>query len=219
MTLFYRNINKPVLLLLYMYVYDDLVWSMCIYLINPSSTDIMWLQELHTHDTDMWNRHQKLETLRNWFRYKIFYYLWVKGNSTCGERGTIFLCWLFHLPPTMFGTQPQTTGLVSASPKSQPSSSEARTQLLLFLKSPNHQPTLPVCDVTHIIPIWDFYFDISEWCILSMHVWTPALMLYLTNPCTKQKVLILTKPKGKIYKTKSFRHYITQGQFLSGVQS
>ena len=57
---------------------------------------------------------------------------------------------------------------------------------------------------------WDFYFDISEWHILSARAWTPALMLHLTNTCTKQKVLILTKLKGKIYKTKSLRHYITK---------
>ena len=81
---------------------------------------------------------------------------------------------------------------------------------LLFLKSPNPQPTLPVRDVTHIP--WDFYFDISGWHILSACAWTPALMLHLTNPCTKRKVLILTKPKGKIYKTKSLRHYITRWQ-------
>ena len=35
-------------------------------------------------------------------------------------------------------------------------------------------------------------------------------MLHLTNPCAKQKVLSLTKPKGKIYKTKSLRNYITK---------
>ena len=34
-------------------------------------------------------------------------------------------------------------------------------------------------------------------------------MLHLTNPCAKQMVLSLTKPKGKIYKTKSLGHYIT----------
>ena len=60
-----------------------------------------------------------------------------------------------------------------------------------------------------LIPIWDFYFDISKWHIFTARVWTPALMLHLTNPCTKRKVLILTKSKGKIYKTKSLRHYIT----------
>ena len=59
------------------------------------------------------------------------------------------------------------------------------------------------------IPIWDFNFDISEWHILLAREWTPALMLHLTNPYAKRKVLSLTKPKGKIYKTKSLGHYIT----------
>ena len=61
-----------------------------------------------------------------------------------------------------------------------------------------------------IFSIWDFYFDISEWHILPARAWTPALMLHLTNPCAKRKVLSLTKPKGKIYKTKSLGHYITE---------
>ena len=60
------------------------------------------------------------------------------------------------------------------------------------------------------IPIWDFYFDISEWHILSVHAWTPVLMLHPTNPCAKRKVLSLTKLKGKIYKMKSLHHYITE---------
>ena len=53
-----------------------------------------------------------------------------------------------------------------------------------------------------ILSIWDFYFDISE---------LGALMLHLTNPCAERKVLSLTKPKGKIYKTKSLRNNITRG--------
>ena len=104
----------------------------------------------------------------------------------------------------------------STNSESQPSSSEAKTQLT-FLKS---QPTLPVRDVTHhLVPtsIWDFYFDISEWHILPAHAWTPALMLHLTNPCAKRKVLSLTKLKGKIYKTKSLGHYITPGPLWPGV--
>ena len=59
------------------------------------------------------------------------------------------------------------------------------------------------------ITIWDFYFDFCEWHILPARAWTPALMLHLTNPCAKWKVLSLTKSKGKIYKTKSLGHYIT----------
>ena len=38
---------------------------------------------------------------------------------------------------------------------------------------------------------------------------TPALTLHPTNPCAKRKVPSPTKPKGKIYKTKSLGHYIT----------
>ena len=59
------------------------------------------------------------------------------------------------------------------------------------------------------IPIWDFYFDISECHIQSARAWTPALMLHLTNPCAKRKVLSLTKLKGKIFKTESISNYIT----------
>ena len=60
--------------------------------------------------------------------------------------------------------------------------------------------------------IWGFYFDISEWHILPSRAWTPALMLHLTNPCAKRKVLSLTKPKSKIYKTKSLGYYITKAR-------
>ena len=57
--------------------------------------------------------------------------------------------------------------------------------------------------------LWDFYLDISEWHILPARAWTPAFMLHLSNLCAKWKVLSLTKPKVKIYKTKSLGHYIT----------
>ena len=84
---------------------------------------------------------------------------------------------------------------------------------LLFLKSQNPQPTLPVRDVTHIpwsqfssgIFILTFLNDTSS--LRAREHLRPCL--HLTNPCTEWKVLILTKPKGKIYKTKSLHHYIT----------
>ena len=121
--------------------------------------------------------------------------------------------------PTMCGTQPQTTSLASVGPESQPSSSKARTQLTAFSQIPKSSAhaSSAWCHSHPLvsIPIWDFYFDISEWHILSACVWTPALMLHLTNPYAKRKVLILTKPKGKIYKTKSLRNYITGGQKLT----
>ena len=103
-----------------------------------------------------------------------------------------------------------TTGLISASPESQPSSSDAKTQLTDFSQVPQNPPGRHLHPPV-TFPIWDFYFDISESHILSACAWTPALMLHLTNPCAKRKVLSLTKPKGKIYKTKSLGHYITRG--------
>ena len=152
-------------------------------------------------------KHTKLVQVRN------FYYLWVEGFSSWGESDTLFLCWL--LLHRQLSTQP-TRGarsaqirLVLPSSESQPSSSEARTQLSAFSQISAHasgawrHPNTPVP-----IPIWHFYFDISEWHILSAHAWTPALMLHLINPCAKRKVLSVTKPKGKIYKTKSLGNYI-----------
>ena len=185
----------------------------------------------HTHDTNTWNihrifihiyRNQKTRNSRYWFRYETFYYLWVKGFSTWGERDTqSFFADCFYI----VSSQPKQRAAPEAHKFVLPrpalnvklSRSEAGTQLSAFLKSQNPQPTLPgMTSFTSLVPfpIWEFYFDICEWRILSAHRWTPALMLYLTNPCTKQKVLILTKPKGKIYKTKSLRHYITRVVYI-----
>ena len=154
----------------------------------------------------------------NWFRYETFIHLFEsKGFSTWGERDTIFLCWL--LLHRQLSTQP-TRGARSAqsrlaSPRyeSRPSRSEAGTQLTAFSQIPKSSDHTS-CTWRHshpLVPIllWDFYFDISEWHILSACAWTPALMLHLTNPCAERKVLCLTKPKGNIYKTKTLRNYIT----------
>ena len=67
------------------------------------------------------------------------------------------------------------------------------------------------------IPIWDFFFNISECHILPARGWTPALMLHLTNPYGKRKVLSQTKPAGKTYKTKSLGHYITSWMFFFNI--
>ena len=46
-----------------------------------------------------------------------------------------------------------------------------------------------------LFPIWGFILT----SVNDASSWTPVLMLHLTSPCTKRKVLSLTKPKGKIY--------------------
>ena len=163
-------------------------------------------------------RNPKTQNSRNWFRYKTFIHLFeFKGFSTWGERDTIFLYWLvlhrqLSTQPT-HGARSAQSRLALPSSESRLSHSEAGTQLTAFSQIPKSSAHASGawCHLHPLvlIPIWDFYFDISEWHILSVCAWTPALMLYLTNPCTKPKVLILTKPKGKIYKTKSLHHYIT----------
>ena len=132
---------------------------------------------------------------RNWFRYETFIHLFeFKGFSTWGERDTIFLCWL--LLHRQLSTQP-TRGARSAQihlghPALNLDSLVRHQELksLLFVKSQKSSTDAsgawrhshPLVSIS----IWDFYFDISEW-----------------------HILILTKPKGKIYKTKSLRNYIT----------
>ena len=130
------------------------------------------------------------------------------------ERDTIFLCWLLlHRQlstQTTRGARSAQSRLASPSSESQLSSSEAGTQLTAFSQISAHASGAWRHPNTLVsIPIWDFYFDISEWHMLSARAGTPALMLHLTNPCAKRKVLSLTKPKGKIYKTKSLGNYIT----------
>ena len=124
-----------------------------------------------------------------------------KRRENC-EMNYLFLCYSFCPFLLLRGRWP--------SSQYRPNRSEAGTQLTAFSQISAHasgvwrhpHPLVP-------ISIWDFYFDISQWHILSARAWTSALMLHLTNPCAKRKALTLTKPKGKIYKTKSLRHYIT----------
>ena len=161
----------------------------------------------------MWNVHRESKNTKLGSGAKL-YYLWVKGFSTWEERDTIFLCWLLlhrqlSTQPTR-GARTAQSRLASHSSENQPSSPKAGTQLTAFSQISAHASGAWGHSNTLVpIPTWDFYFDISEWHILSTRAWTPALMLHLTNPCAQRKVLSLTKRKGKIYTTKSFGNYIT----------
>ena len=165
----------------------------------------------------MWNGHResKIHDIHEiGSGTKLFVTFEFKGYSTWGERDTIFLCWLLlyrqlSTQPTR-GTRSAQIRLSSPRSESQLSRSEAGTQHTAFSQISAHasgawRNSHPLVS----IPICDFYFDISKWYILSARAWMPALMLHQTNPCAKRKVLILTKPKGQIYKTKSPRNHIT----------
>ena len=103
----------------------------------------------------------------------------------------------------------------SATSESQPSSSEARTQLTDFSQIPQILRARFRCTTSLTSPGHNSYLGFLFWHILPARAWTPALMLHLTNPCAERNVLSLSKPKGKIYKTKSLGHYITSAEMQS----
>ena len=173
------------------------------------------------HNTDMWNRHREseLHDIHEIGSGTKVNYLWVKGYSTHDEREThtqYFYANCFYIVSSQPNQRsaPVAHKFVWPRPALNLNFFVRRQELnsLLFLKSQNPQPTLPaMMSFTSLVafPIWEFYFYICEWRILPARAWTHALILHLTNPCAKRKVLGLTKPKGKIYKIKSLGIYIT----------
>ena len=105
----------------------------------------------------------------------------------------------------------------SVSSENQPSSLDDKTQLTDFSQISAHASgAWRHSHPPGHISIWDFCFDITKWHILPPHAGTHLRScLHLINPCTKRKVLSITKPKGKIYKTKSLSHYITHSLIIS----
>ena len=156
----------------------------------------------------MWNQNTKLYEIGSGTKLFITFKFQVFRHEE-RERDTIFLSWLLlhrqHSTQPTAGARSAQIRLASASPESQPYSSEAGTQLTAFSQISAHASgAWRNPNTLASITIWDFYFNISEWHILSAPAWTPAFMLHLTNTCSKRKVLNLTKPKGKIYKTKLY---------------
>ena len=79
--------------------------------------------------------------------------------------------------------------------------------VLLFKITKNRSPSLlGMTSFTSqvLFPIWRFDCDICDCHILPARAWTPALMSALTHALSL-KVLSLTKPKDKIYKTKNIK--------------
>ena len=78
----------------------------------------------------------------------------------------------------------QTTGLASAGPESQLSRSDTGTQLPAFIKSPKSSALLGMMSFTSLSPIsyLGIFILTSVNGTSSTCVWTPVLMLHLTNP-------------------------------------
>ena len=144
---------------------------------------ILLHSQINGCEIDIGNR--KYTTFTKLVQVRNFIHLFeLKGFSKWGERDTIFLCWL--LLHRQLSTKP-TRGARSAQirlalprSESQLSRSEAGTQVTAFSQIPQILSSRFRCmtSLTSLvtIPIWDFYFDISEWHILSACAWTPALL-------------------------------------------
>ena len=149
------------------------------------------------------------------------------------ETHNFFLCWLFHLTPPRAAHFVDPNWSRRGETKNRLPSSRLESQLLLFFQIPQIL-SASGHDIIHVPG------PISFLRFLLWHLWlshplrtrvnTCAQCVHLTNPCTKRKVLSLTKPKGKIYKTKSLGNYITErggyivrnrglGFFLGGVMA
>ena len=148
-----------------------------------------------------------------WFGYETFIYLFEFKVFRRKERETQFLSMLtFPSDPTTCGTFCRPQLVLPRWDQNSTTFLKTRISTTVFFQiskilSPSRH------DVIHI-PCPIFYLGILLWHLwLSypphMHVNTCAQCVHLTNPCTKRKVLSLTKLKGKIYKMKSLRNYIT----------
>ena len=137
------------------------------------------------------------------------------------ERATIFLCWLLlrlqlSTQPTR-GARSVQSRLASPSSESQLSSPEGGNTTHSFFS--NLSPRFR-CVTSPQYPDSNSYLGFLFWHFWMTH---PLLARVKTrvnvtpNSCAKRKVLTLTKPKGKIYKTKSLGNYITH-IYISSVQ-
>ena len=145
------------------------------------------------------NTYDFLVQVRNFF-----YYLWVKRFFDI-RRAPQSNCADFSICHTPITWGARSTKIRLASPSSQ---SELTDFSQIFQNPPR---TLPAHDVIHI------HFPSGNFILTSVNYTSSPRVrqhllssLHLTNPCAKRKVLSLTKPKGRIYKTKSLGHYITE---------
>ena len=105
------------------------------------------------------------------------------------ERGTIFLFWLFYLPPSPTRMAPATK--VSASKRKPTVFFWGRSQLSDFFKiSPNPLRSSDAWHHPHSVtplPMWAIVTSLSDTSAPPTRTRTPVLILHLTNPCAEPK--------------------------------
>ena len=147
----------------------------------------------------------RYETFITFFEFRFF--------DTKRERETIFLCWLFvhrQLSTHWLNQRacaPQSTNYTDLA-QVQKSSRFVHVQISThcFYSKSLRISAHRFWAWRHLhpqsFPIWGFYCDICDCHILPARAWTPALMSAPIHALSR-KILSLTKPKDKIYKTKN----------------
>ena len=144
----------------------------------------IWICEMYMECSYIYNIEQRISKHEKHLRLlssgtKLFITFVFKGSSTWGERGTIFLCRLFHLPTPSASKRKPTVlvwSLVSTPLtffKFQKSFARFRCVTSFALCNP----------VSHLGLLWHLWLTRP----LRARAWTPVVMLHLSNPCTEPK--------------------------------
>ncbi len=144
---------------------------------------------------------------------KLFYYLWVKRFFDIRREAQSFYAGFSICSPSRAAPVARKFVGPQRTPKVDPSRSVSSSQLNDFFKIPKILRARFRCMTSFTSPGQILYLWFLFW-----HLWTThppcAHVNTCAQVCTKlthalsRNVLSLTKPKGKIYKTKSLGHYI-----------
>ena len=147
---------------------------------------------------------------------KLFITFEFKGFSTQGREIHNLSMMTFSSAPPPSRAAPVACKFVwpLRAPKVDPSRSESSSQLKDFFKIPQILRAHFRCMTSFTSTGQPFYLGFLFWYLWTTHplctrVNTCAQVFTKLNHVLSRKVLSLTKPKGKIYKTKSLGHYIT----------
>ena len=180
---------------------------------------------VHTHRNSKNTKHRRF----SWFRYETFITFLTLRFSTRGERETHNF---YYADCSIWPDNARAHSAVHKlhwprpGPKNQLASSKSKSQLAAFSKSlriPAYRFRAWRHSHSQSISYLGFLCDICDCHILPARAWTPALMSAPTHALSR-KVLSLTKPKDKMYKTKndnikkSFRNYITHGHMAQWIR-
>ena len=158
---------------------------------NEHGMLVTYIHNVHLENSEHRNPEIRKHVTTSLFRYKTFYYFWVKGFDIRRETQSFYVG--FFIWP-LSRAAPMTRKFVSPqqAPKVEPPRSATSFNSSNFLRNPQNPPRASgACRHPHFVThfIISGYCDIAEWHVRSMraHALPLASRLHLTNPCTEPK--------------------------------